>query len=277
MTAVMEPTPTTPTATAPSPGVRRAWRIAAAVAAVGLLVSGALQTILALAHEEHTETMAFASEGIDTIDLALSSGSVDITAADVDEITVEARISDGLRPTGHDERIEGNRLVLRTTCPVALSSFCEVHYDVQVPVDMSVDADLDDGRLRVVGTVGSVDATNDNGSIALIDVEGEIHVASDNGLLDAEGLVADIVTAETDNGSIDIGFTEAPTYVVAQSDNGSVELRLPDVVGDYRVETETDNGSTDLGVATDPDSDRRISATTDNGAIRVLSTDGGPR
>jgi hypothetical protein len=273
MTAVMDPI-SAPTPVAPTPGVRRAWRIAAALAAVALVFWGVTQTVSVLAHEEHTEHASFPADGIEVVDIDLSSGSVELTAADVDEITVDARISDGLRRTGHDERIEGNTLVLRGTCPIFLTTFCSVHYDVTVPRDVDVRADLDNGRLQVVGTTGSIDASSDNGSIALVDVEGDVEIDSDNGSLEADGLVARTVTAETDNGSIDLGFAEPPTFVDADSDNGSVEVRLPEVAGGYRVDMDTDNGSTDLGVATDPASDRHITATSDNGAVRVLSADG---
>jgi hypothetical protein len=275
MTAVLEPT-AAPTPVAPTPRVRLAWRIAGSLAGAALLVGGVSQTVSLLAHEEHTEQLSFPAAGVEVVDIELNSGSVDITAADVDEISVTARISDGLRSTGHDERLEGNRLVLRGTCPLWLSTFCSVHYDVTVPREVDVRAELSEGRLQVVGTVGSIDASSSDGSISLVDVEGDVEVSSDNGSLEGDGLVADTVLADTDNGGIDLGFAEAPTFVTARSDNGSVELRLPDVDGGYRVDMDTDNGSTDLGVATDPASDRHITATTDNGNIRVLSSDGAP-
>jgi hypothetical protein len=274
MTAVLEP-PVAPAPVAPTSGARRAWRIAGSLAAAGLLFWGVSQTVSVLAHEEHTEQLSFPADGVEVIDIDLDDGSVDITAADVDEISITARISDGLRATGHSEAIEGNRLVLRGTCPIWLSTFCSVHYDVTVPYDVDVRAELANGRLEVVGTTGSIDANSDNGSIALVDVEGDVEISSSNGSLEGDGLVADTVTAGTDNGRIDLGFAGPPTFVDAQSDNGSVELRLPEVDGGYRVDMDTDNGSTDLGVATDPASDRHITATSDNGSVRVLSSDGG--
>jgi hypothetical protein len=273
MTAVMDPIPTT-APVAPTPGTRLAWRVVAGLAAAALLLWGVTQTVSVLAHEEHTETVTFPAAGVAEIDVRLESGSVDIVAADVEEITVRARISDGLRRTGHDERLVDGRLVLEGTCPIFLSTFCAVHYDVQVPRDLDVVAHLDSGRLEVVGVHGSVEAASDNGSVAVTDVVGDIAIHSDNGSLEGEGLDAETVTASSDNGSIDLGFAEAPTTVTAESDNGSVELRLPEVAGGYLVDMDTDNGSTDLGVATDPGSTRRITATSDNGAIRVLSTEG---
>jgi hypothetical protein len=259
----------------PTPRVRRAWRIAASVGAAALLVWGVQQTISLLAHEEHDEVTTFPAASIDVIDLDLGNGSVEITASDVDEITVHAHISDGLRPTGHDERVEGNRLVLESSCPLFLTNFCSVDYEVTVPADVEVRGSIDNGHLDVTGTNGSVDARASNGAITLVEVEGDVELRSDNGSLTAAGLVADTVTASTSNGSVDLGFAEPPSFVDADSDNGSIELRLPPVGGGYRVDMDTDNGSTDLGVATDPGSGRHITASTSNGDVRVLGVDGG--
>jgi hypothetical protein len=273
MTTVLDPI--APAPVAPTPKVRLAWRIAASVAAAALLVWGVQQTVSLLAHEEHDEVTTFPAASVDVVDIDVGNGSVEVTAGDVDRITVHAHISDGLRATGHDERIEGNRLVLESSCPLFLSNFCSVDYDVLVPADVDVRASMINGHLDVVGTTGSVEASSDNGGITLVDVDGDVELRSDNGSLAADGLVADTVTASTSNGTIDLGFVRAPTFVDADSDNGSIELRLPQVSGGYRVDMDTLNGSTELGVATDPASDRHITADTSNGDIRVRGTDGG--
>jgi hypothetical protein len=275
MTAVLDPTATGAPAD-PTPGVRRTWRVLASLAAVGLLFWGVTQFVDLLAHEERVEEHTFPAAGVDLLVVEVDSGSLDITAADVDVITVRARISDGLRGTGHREEVVSGRLELEATCHNYLGMFCSVDYDVQVPVGFDVVARMDNGRIQVVGTEGSVDATSSNGSIALVDVRGDISVSSDNGAIDGDGLVSAIVSARSSNGSIDLGFVEAPTIVEADSDNGSVEVRLPEVDGGYRVEQDTDNGSVDLGVATDPASVRHITVTSDNGDVRVLAVDGEP-
>ena len=272
MTTVLDPAPAPPTPT--SPGVRTLWKVLASLGAVALLFWGVTTMLGLLAHEQRTFVQTFDAEGVVTVDVDLDSGSVEIVAADVDEITVETEVSDGLLRTGHEQRVDGGTLVLRGSCRLFLSTFCAVHYDVQVPRDMTVVARTDNGRIRVDGITGTVSADSDNGSVELHDVHGDVHLSSDNGSLRAEGLVADNVTADSDNGGVDLGFLEPPTFVDAESDNGSVEIRLPDVVGGYRVDMDTDNGSTDLGVATDPASSRLINAHSDNGSVRVLSTEG---
>ena len=51
------------------------------------------------------------------------------------------------------------RLVLTGSCPLFLSDFCDVDYEVVVPRAMAVTADVDNGAIRVAGTVGDPGAT----------------------------------------------------------------------------------------------------------------------
>jgi hypothetical protein len=278
MTAVVD-RPPAPSAAPPTPGVRTAWRLVGSLAVAAMLFWGVSETISLLAHEERTFERSFSADGVQAIELDVESGSVEVVVDEtLDEIVVEARVSDGLRRTGHDQVLGGGTLRLTGTCPLWMSTFCSVRYDVRVPdADIDVVGLLSDGSLRVDGTAGTISASSDNGSIELFDVHGNIRVSSDNGSLRGDEVDADTFTAETDNGRVDVGFSTPPTSVTAHSENGSIELRLPEVEGGYRVDMDTDNGSTDLGVATDPGSDRLVSARTDNGSIRVLSTEGSPR
>jgi len=273
VTAVMEPVTTETAPTLPAPA-RTVWRSVASVAAVALLVWGALQTVSLLAHEERTFTRTFPSAGVATVEIELQSGSAEVVAADVDEITVTTRVSEGLRSTGHDQRIVGDRLVLTGTCPVFPSVFCDVRYEVQVPPEVGVVSFVDDGGLRVVGVSGPVRAESDNSGIEVVGVSGDLYLDSDNGSLSGARLEAATVEATTDNGSVHLEFVTAPELVAATSDNGSITVLLPEVDGGYRVEMDTDNGSTDLGVASDPSARRLVVANTDNGDVSVRATTG---
>jgi hypothetical protein len=272
MTSVLDPRIRPGPSTAPS-AARSAWRAAASLAAAALLLGGLSQMVTVLAHEEHDLVRTFSADAVASIDVALESGSAVVMAADVTDITVTAHISDGLRSTGHSEEIVGDRLVLRGSCPAFLSSFCEVDYQIVVPADVGVTAQMENGGLSVTGTTGGVDASSENGAIDLLGVEGDIDVESANGALRGQDLSAGTVIAGTDNGAIDLSFGGAPDAVSAESANGSITLRLPEVTGAYRVEMDTDNGSTELGVATDPASARLVRAMSDNGSVRVVGLD----
>jgi len=263
------------TPTPPNPGLtpraRTAWRAVASVAAALLLVFGVVQTLSVLSHGERTFTRSFPTDVV-VVDIQVSSGSVEVVAADVDEITVTATVSDGFRATGADQEIVDDRLVLTGTCPLYLSDFCAVHYDVEVPADVAVTARVDDGPIRIVGVSGPVDVSSDNSGMEIVGVSGPLTIHSDNGSLRGENLRSASVEASTDNGPVELAFATAPEMVIATSDNGSVEVRLPEVAGDYRVETDADNGSTEVDVATDPASGRLVVLGSDNGDLRVLGS-----
>lgn len=253
-----------------TPRVRTAWKVAALVAAGFLVVFGVVQTLSLLAHGERTFTRTFASAGIDQVAIDLSSGSLEVVAADVEEITVTATVSDGFRATGAEQEVVDDRLVLTGTCPLYLSDFCAVHYIVEVPPSVGVTATVDEGPIRVVGVSGVVDLSSDDSGMEIVGVSGPLTVHSANGSLTGEDLRSASVEASTDNGSVDLGFAAPPETVLATSDNGSVEVRLPEVAGDYRVEAGTDNGETRIEVPTDPAAGRVVVLRSDNGDLRVL-------
>src|SRR3546814_7518032 len=57
--------------------------------------------------------------------------------------------------------------------------------------------------------------------------------------------------------------------VRTSTDNGSVDIAVPRTDDAYRVDLDTDNGSTDSMVATDPTSERSITARSNNGSLTV--------
>ena len=162
------------------------------------------------------------------LDVDNSNGPVTITgAAEREQITVTARISDGLRETEERQTLVDGVLELRASCPLIGSEWCSVRYTIEVPADIEVRADTDNGRLRVSGVDGPVHLDTDNGSVEVADVTGNLTIGSNNGSITASRLTSDTVVAETDNGSLTIELLETPTSVEARSDNGSVEVVLP--------------------------------------------------
>lgn len=235
------------------------------VAAVGF---GTIQTVSALAHDEHTETATFAADGVTLLDVENDTGSVEVTGGDVDEITVVSEISDGLFATSHRVEVAGSTLVVRSGCP-QLSTWCEVDHRIVVPADLDVVVSVDNGRLTVRDLAGDVEADGDNGRIELVRLSGDVVAETDNGRLTATGLRSASVHADSDNGSVSVTFAEPPSAVTATTDNGSVEVIVPETDDAYRADVSTDHGSRDVGIRTDPDGDRSIVAETNNGSVTV--------
>jgi Putative adhesin len=261
-----------PDPTAPSPRVRRAWLIVGSLVTVPVLLFGATQVASALAHEERTEVSTFAARGLQRVEIHNAAGSVRVVGVEgADTITVNARISDGWRATGHDVRREGERLMIEGSCPAFLSDWCNVHYTIELPSDLAVVADAGDGGVTVTDIAGDVEASSDNGSVELARIEGSVELHSDNGSVTATELRnASHAEATSDNGDVRLEFLDPPDDVVARSDNGSIDVVLPDTGELYQVDAHSDNGTVSTGgVGTRPGSSRTITAESDNGDVTV--------
>ena len=279
MTNLLEMQPTGPAAPLPPPrrperrtpaGVRVLWKVLAGVFILAALVWGPYQVVTLLAHEERTVQYSFAAADVELLEIESSSGSIDIVASERSTIDVVARISDGLRRTGESAELVDGVVQLRSTCPNFGSDFCWVDYEIQVPRDLRIVIDGDNGSIDVTGSTAQMTIDSDNGSIRVRGASGRLDLTNDNGRIEATELRSPVVTADSDNGRIQLEFAAAPTTVVATTDNGSVLVVVPDDGTAYNVDASTDNGSEDTDdVNQDPDSDRTISVRSDNGSVTV--------
>jgi hypothetical protein len=284
MTNLIDTRPTGPAAPLPPPrptprrtrrtpvAVRVLWKVFAGVLVAAALGWGPYQVVSLLAHEERTETESFPAAGITRLEVDGSAGSVDIQASERDTIDVVAHISDGLRRTGESREVVGGALQLRSTCPNYGTNFCWVDYEVRVPRDLELVVDGDNGSIAVTGADGPVSIDGDNGSIRISNVSGPLQLSTDNGSVDATQLRSPTVTADADNGRVQLEFATAPTTVVATSDNGRVEVVVPDDGTAYRVDVRSDNGAENIDVPSDSSSTRTLTIRTDNGSATARTS-----
>jgi hypothetical protein len=262
----------TPARIGRSPAVRAGWKILGALVVAFMLLSGTVQTVVLLAHKEETFVDEFAAEGITTIDVDNASGSVTIRGSDTnrDTITVTSRVSHGLRRTGHREEVEGERLVLDSTCPLFLSDFCRVAYTVEVPTDVDVVARSDGGSITIADVTGVVDVDTDGGGIDVARVDGDwLRMDTDGGSVSAVDVRSAEVEATSDGGGVSVQFAGDPQSVVADSSGGGVEVIMPRGGGPYRVDADSDGGGVDTEVDISQTSDRTVRATSDGGSVSV--------
>ena len=254
-------------------GPHTAWLAAGSVLTIGAFGWGTFNVVDLLAHEVRTVTEVVDADGVSMIDIDNSNGRVVVTGTDTDEITIVARVSDGLRATGNSYRVVDDRLEIRGTCPLLGSMWCSVDYRIEVPADVDLDIDVDDDRVEVVDMRGALTIDNDNGSIDIRGADGPLRATTDNGSIDATGVRSATVFADSDNGSVEIVMATPPQQLEASTDNGSVTVVLPDTPDAYAVDADTDNGSVRNDVRTDPASSRTITLSSDNGNVTVRYPD----
>lgn len=250
--------------------VRVLWLAVASVIAVPMLVFGTYQVASAIAHEERTVTDSFAAAGLTGVDVEGSTGSVRVIGVeDAETINVQSRVSDGLRATGYRTFVRGDRLVVWSTCPLYGSSWCNVKSTIEMPSDLALSIRAE-GGVEVSDVHGGVFAHTDGGGVTATRVSGTLDLSTDQGSVAATGIDADHVVATSDQGRVDLTFTDSPRSVEARSDQGSVTVVLPDEPGVvYATTLETDQGTAQALIAQDPRSDRTIVAASDQGDVTV--------
>jgi hypothetical protein len=253
----------------PAGAARSVWWLFGGILAVATFGWGIFQVVSLIAHEEYTVVTPFPASDVESLDIAVDNGSVTVLATEGDEVTVTAEVSDGLLETDLSQEVVDGVLRLRGGCPVMAQFWCDVDFTVRIPADRPVTVDSDNGTVEVRGIDGPLDLENDNGRIELDDVSGNMELSNDNGRITGTRLASSVVNADTNNGAVELSFSAAPTSVIASSNNGSVEVGVPEVEGGYRVEMSTDNGDTDSTVLQNPESNRSIVASTDNGDLTV--------
>ena len=190
--------------------VRRLWLVLASAAAVFGLGFGTLQAASVVAHEERTEVTALDVADLDSVAVDNGAGSVDVIGVTgADEVTVRARISDGLRDTGHEIATRDGVLFVTGSCPVFGSEWCAVDYTIEVPADMYVDVRGRDG-VSATDVTGGLTARSSTASIDLLRVGGDVTVAANQSRIEGDDLTAETVDASAAQGRITLDFVDSP-------------------------------------------------------------------
>lgn len=227
------------------------------VAATAIAVSGCgVNVAFGDDATDRTETRTIDARELGALRVDTANGAISISGTDGDTIEITARLRE--RSAGDAEFTVTERdgeLTVSGDCDGGWFDDCRVGFEIQVPRDVEIDVDSDNGRIELRALDGDVDAETDNGAI------------------DAERLTAGRVSATSDNGRITLDFDDAPDTVTAITDNGAIEIR---VGGDeaYDVDVDSDHGTIDVDLPTDPDAARRMVAHSDNGSIRVADRRG---
>lgn len=220
----------------PSPstrsGSRIAWLVVGGLLAVTAVVWGTLNLIDLLAHER-SHAVTTVSQAVQIVDVSNAAGSVSIEGSSGTAVTVDAAISRGLGQPSHRVEVQGNRLVVRASCPAVVNTFCQVNYRIAVPA----------------GT--------------------DVVVRASGGGVNATGLLADRVDVSSSGGGVHLAFAGPPAAVVASSSGGGVTVEVPETPGSYRIVARSSGGPVHRSVPSDPASNRTIRATSSGGGVTV--------
>ncbi|MGP4022135.1 DUF4097 family beta strand repeat-containing protein [Actinomadura sp. 3N407] len=233
----------------------------------------------------HEETRSYtAPAGITALKIRGDGSRVRVTVSDTDTIKVSERLrwsNDKNKPEAR-RVTEGDTLTLSADCANATigATACGISYRVQIPDDIPVEINSNDGSIVASGLAGTVKLHSDNGSIEVSDMrassasissnDGSVRVSgrattadlsSDNGSITATGLTADRLTARSRDGRIRLSGRVKTADL--HTDNGSIRA---DGLAAERVTANTSDGGVSLGLTAPP---ANVRARSNNGSIRL--------
>ena len=138
--------------------------------------------------------------------------------------------------------------------------WCRVTYRIEVPRDLDVDVNVDNGRVDVSNVDGDVTIDSDNGAVELADLSGSIDVDGDNGRIVGTDLTSSGHRRRHGQRTHRVGVHRAARPVTASGDNGSIEIVVPEIEGGYDVTADTSNGGVDILVTNNPESPHKITS-----------------
>lgn len=268
------PAPLRPTPVRTSPPVKAAWLAVGSLAAVVGLLYSTFQVVSVIAHNEYDTTARITDPAVAVLDVSTDGGSVEVIGADVDDVRIDAHVSDGMVATRFTHEVVGDQLQVRVRCRMMIENYwCSADLRIVVPRGLEVRVRSADDSVSVRSLTGRVDADSSNGSVEAESLSGGTRLHSDNGSVRGTRLRTDSLEADSGNGSVRLEFAAAPVSVITRSDNGSVDIALPRGEEGYAVDLDSGNGSTDNLVQSDPQSERRIVASSRNGSVTVRYLD----
>lgn len=280
------------------------WLLLGAALALALVAATVLSVLgnVAISHERASDT--FQSQDRVEVDNH-TSGSVEITTADVDQVHIERTLrTSPLRNVEEsiDETGEGVQLQAHCPGPDLFFTTCAADYEITVPAQSDVQVHTTSGQILASGMQGPIQAHSTSGQIHIQDHQGPVQAqttsgdinltgqgeqaraSTTSGQVDLSGFTAQNVQADSTSGDVSIGdFTDAEASSVSgniqihsnqqlhtltvDTTSGNVTAQVPDQ--DYDLNGSSTSGDRQIGVDTSPQAGAQITIDTVSGSVEL--------
>ncbi|MGW6390146.1 DUF4097 family beta strand repeat-containing protein [Streptomyces sp. NPDC055103] len=193
-----------------------------------------------------------------------------VTPADVDDVVVERQVDGwvfmGSGPDA-DWKLEDGRLTLRVDCD-AVASSCGAVHRIQVPRDVAVTVETENGDVSAEGFATSLKVRSDDGDVQVAKSTGALDLGTENGDLAVQGDTrSPRVLVRSDDGDVLIALGAVPLQVDVITHDGDVDVTLP--TGEYEATGSSDSGDVHVDVPRRDGSGHAVSVRSDDGDISV--------
>lgn len=166
--------------------------------------------------------------------------------------------------------LDGNTLRLSAWCS-GWAMNCQGEFVVWIPRGVAVSVDASSG-VSALGLDRTLEVATGNGNISVRKASGPLSLRSTRGRVQVLDSTSETVDAHAARGPVFLAFSEPPRHAVATSDIGDIRIELPRSC--YHVDAEArDRAGVYIDVLDFPSASRRIVARTEEGTIRIRSTD----
>lgn len=255
----------------PATRPHRGLLVVAALAAVGLIGGGALQSLGWFTGGGRYEQASVVSPVAQAQQLTVhsASGDVLVSPSPDGDVHVLARVTYRSEKPELIQESTASGVLLDNRCAGGWwFASCSVDYEVQVPPAFAVDVDASSGGVVVRAVDGPVVVDVSSGDIEVQDVTAELSLRTSSGEVSGSGVRSQIVRAETSSGDIRLELATAPQELDAVASSGEIDIAVPGTEA-YRVAATTSAGEEQVDVRQDPSSTRSISATSSSGDVTV--------
>lgn len=231
---------------------RTLWIPIGVLAVVLLLLLGAVAAA-GITSETATERQSFPPDDVELIEVAVAAGDVQIVSELRDDIAVTTHLTSNVwsRAASRVALSDGSLSITGNCERTWLVLGCSARYEIALP--------------RAATALARVNATA--GTIEILSYAGSVQVMTEAGRIQLLSFAGQTAALSTTAGRIVVQAERTPTSITATTTAGGINILVPDDA--YRVQTNTTAGNVDVSIPQDPQADRRISATTTTGDIRI--------
>ena len=266
---------------------RTLWLAAGALLALVFTLGAGIQlvgwTVGSVSKDEHHVLAGNVKEV--RIDGAFSD--LELAPASGDQVVVDSHAKGSLWLPKVRTQIDGDHVNVTGNCHIVVFGSCEARFVVHVPAGMAVTVttgsgdvhasglsgrvavDVSSGDVELHGLTGGTTAQVQSGDIVAAALSGRVSLRSSSGDISAAGLRSRDVTAHATSGDVALDVATAPDRVDASASSGDVTVAVPRGVS-YDATVDASSGDHSLGIASDPASDRRVSAVTSSGDATIV-------